>query len=591
MNKPITTVLVCAAGLIAALSLLCTAIANTIVGYTCTAQPAATGLLGGIGLLITGNPATLGTLPAGCTPPVLLIRIVCASVVVVLIIGCAAGWAIFNRFRQSDMYFRHQLLYRDGFAKKPEVRKHLSRKALTKRAPQLRPAMSQPTAADVGVQMGRSRDVDVFVSVEDSMVVSAAPRSGKGFRFVISTILDWFGPLVTTSTRNDNLAATYAERQRRGEVTVLDPQGLSGIAAKRRVSPVVGCADPLTADMRARAIMSSSALGRSASNQEWAGVSSGLLASLLHAAALGGGGTAALRTWGANPALTESAIEILNDKGAPGWGQMLEGIVKGDPELLANSWMGVREACKPLLIPQVFDALNPTSDAFDADEFLAGENTLYLIGTGSGAGASGGFLSAVLDDVVESARRKALASTGGRLDPPLGLVLDEIANMFSWPGLPTVLSDGGGIGIFSQVIFQSMSQAITVWSEAEAQTIWNAAIVKVLLGGSTDVRHMQDISNLLGHRKIIDHTRSWSEESTTQSEQRSTVPVLSIDELRRLPTGMAVLAYKNMRPALLDAAGWTKRSDAKQIRSGKRATEQAQLAEFRAQYEKGTSRV
>ena len=82
----------------------------------------------------------------------------------------------------------------------------------------------------------------------------------------------------------------------------------------------------------------------------------------------------------------------------------------------------------------------------------------------------------------------ALASKGGRLDPPLGLILDELANMFVWPALPTVLSDGGGIGIFTQVVFQSMSQAATVWSESEAQTIWNSAIVKVLLGGGAEVR-------------------------------------------------------------------------------------------------------
>ncbi|MFM9597812.1 TraM recognition domain-containing protein, partial [Streptomyces scabiei] len=82
-----------------------------------------------------------------------------------------------------------------------------------------------------------------------------------------------------------------------------------------------------------------------------------------------------------------------------------------------------------------------------------------LIGTKSGAGAAGGFLAAMLDDIVETARRKALASPSSRIDPPLGLILDEIANIFSWPMLPSLMSDGGGRGICVVVVLQARRQA------------------------------------------------------------------------------------------------------------------------------------
>lgn len=578
-------------GLCAAAAVL-TGVANIAFLVQCGATPTGEHPFSGFGFLLSANTEAFGLAPTGCVPDaggIYMTYLIAALMIGAVIFGLSMGWL---RVRDSDWYFRLQLLFRDGFARAGEIRKNVSARSLLRRARQLRPALKKPTPDQLGVRLGRARGMDVMVSVEDSMVLSAAPRGGKGFRFVISSILDWDGPLITTSTRNDNLSATYEARKRMGEVTVVDPQGLSGLKSRKRPALHTGCEDPLIAEMRGRAMIAGSALGQSATNQEWAGISAGLLAALLQAAALSGEGTAALRRWTQNPALCDPAIAILRDQGAPGWSQMLESTVKGDPELLANSWIGVREAGKPLLIPGIYDALSPEGDAvLDPREFLEGRNTLYLIGTGSGAGATGGYLAAILDDIVEQARRKALASQGGRLDPPLGLILDELANMFVWPALPTVLSDGGGIGIFTQVVFQSMSQAATVWSESEAQTIWNSAIVKVLLGGSTDVRHMQDISNMLGERKVLHRGRSWSEDSTTHSEQRATAPVLSVDELRRLPTGMAVLAYKNIRPVLLDAKGWTKRSDASQIHADRRSTELEQLSEFQRQYARRTTDV
>ena len=140
-------------------------------------------------------------------------------------------------------------------------------------------------------------------------------------------------------------------------------------------------------------------------------------------------------------------------------------------------------------------------DEFRLDRFLDGDNTLYLLGTRSGAAGAAGFLAAVLDDVVAQARAEAQGRPGGRLDPPLGLVLDEIANLFSWEELPVVLSDGGGIGIWTMVVLQALSQAETAWSRDEAQTIWSSSTSKLLLGGSSDLDHLRDVEGLLGTRE------------------------------------------------------------------------------------------
>src|SRR5690606_24862181 len=151
---------------------------------------------------------------------------------------------------------------------------------------------------------------------------------------------------------------------------------------------------------------------------------------------------------------------------------------------------------------------------------------------------------ALLDDIVDVARKKALASEGSRLHLPLGLILDEIVNMFRWANLPRTMADGGGRGICTFVVLQALSQAETAWSKAEADTIWAAATAKVLLGGASHVDHLRDIEALLGTRDTRHTQRSWS---TTQlghstSEQHERLPLMSVDEIRRMPQTLGLLA-------------------------------------------------
>jgi len=575
---------------LAATVLVVLAGANALVHAVTSAacgQPARSGnLVAGIWLILTGDGLGLRT-GSGCEMPVIAIRVLGIGALALLVVAVTVGAVWWGRYRKSDRAFVRDLHRRTGFASASEITTHLSKKAVLRRAPQLRPGLARPEPTDAGWRVGRSRGIDVYVSIEDSVAVVGPPRSGKGYRVLISAILDWAGPLVTTSTTNDNLTATMKMRQQRGRVHVFDPQGISGIRNTLRIDPIAGCADPLVATQRGEAIVTGTALGSSSHNQEWAQVAATVLARLLHAAAVSHRTVTDLHQWGSNPALARSAVGILRTDGAPGWGDGLDAILAGDEKLLSSTWFGVQAAVAPLAIPQIREALQPgPGDRFDPAEFLAGENTLYLLGSGSGAGAMGGFLGALLDDVVEVARHTALASPGARLSLPLGLILDEIANMFRWAALPRVMADGGGRGICTFVVLQALSQAETAWSRAEAETIWASATAKVLLGGASNVSHLRDIELLLGSRTRARTQRSWSSRdggsSTTVQEDR--VPLLTIDELRRMPPTVGLLAYRNRRSVLLDLEGWDQRTDAPAIRRGKTTTEQEQQSVFTARY-------
>lgn len=565
------------------LSVLFAFLAESITTWMCGSHPSPAGPFSGVLLALTGDPATYIS-ASDCSLPVLQIRV--ADSAAIGLLAALGVWALlaWTRYQQSDAKFVADLRRRPGFATATEVRRHLSASAVLRRSRVLRPRAERVVPADVGWRVGRSNGTDVYVSIEDSVALEGPPRSGKGYRVLISAILDWSGPLVTTSTTNDNLTATMRMRQKRGEVFVFDPEDLSGIRKTAQIDPIAGCADPLVAVQRGAAIVTGTALGASATNQEWAAAAGTVLSRLLHAAAVGGRDVSDLHEWGSTPALARAAVDILRSDGAAGWGDELEAVLVGDEKLRSSTWFGVQAAVAPLAIPQIREALRPTPGGrrFEPEDFLSDHNTLYLLGSGSGAGAMGGFLSAVLDDVVEVARRKALASPGARLGEPLGLILDEIANLFRWAALPRVMADGGGRGICTLVVLQALSQAETAWSRAEADTIWSAATAKLVLGGAAGVVHLRDIETLLGYRERRRTQRSWSTEraGTHTSEHHERLPLMTADEIRRLPPNVGLLAYRNRRGVLLDLNGWDERKDASTIQAAKRLTEAEQQSVF-----------
>jgi type IV secretion system protein VirD4 len=576
-------VLAIAVAMAMTVNLAITFLTEAVITAVCGTRPDASSLFSAVWFATTGDPAAY-TAPTGCPLPLALVRIADVAAIVTIVTLVLLGVRWWRRYRQSDRSFLADLRLRDGFASNAEIRDHLSDRAVLRRAKQLRPDLTRPTATDVGWRVGKSRGRDVYVSIEDSVALEGPPRSGKGYRVLISAILDWSGPLITTSTTNDNLTATWERRKTRGDVQVFDPQGLSGIRHPLRINPIAGCEDPLVAMQRGTAIITGTALGASTTNGEWAQASGVVLGRLLHAAAAGDRTIADLYDWGTSPALSRVAVDILRADGAPGWGDSLEATITGDEKLVSSIWFGVQGAVAPLAVPQIRDTLTPRpgDSTLDTNEFLNAPNTLYLIGSASGAAAMGGWLSAVLDDIVEVARTRALASEGSRLHLPLGLILDEIANMFRWGNLPRTMADGGGRGICTFVVLQALSQAETAWSRAEADTIWAAATAKLLLGGASHVAHLRDVEALLGTRDTRRTHRSWSSDRAghNTSEAHERLPLMSVDEIRRMPQTLGLLAYRNRRGVLLDLAGWDQRADAATIRAGKRATEREQHAVF-----------
>lgn len=457
-----------------------------------------------------------------------------------------------------------------GMAARSEVTRVAGRRELVRRGETLRPSISTPSAGDVGYLLGRAQGVQCYCSVEDSIVILGPPRAGKGLHLVIPTILDAPGAVITTSTRPDNLTITLRARRRAAPVAVFDPQHLApGVPSATRWSPIRGCEDPQTALLRARALTTGTATGTTDANF-WQASAEQAVRCLLHAAALGERSATDLYRWSLSPVQAQEAVAVLasDPRTALAWDQALDAIVASDQRQRDSVWAMVAIAFAALADPRVLEALSPgEGEGFDPEVFLRGRGTLYLLGTASGASATGRLVGAFVEDVVATARRLAAASVGARLDPPLSLILDEAAN-YPLPSLPSLMSEGGGTGISTVVVLQSLAQARHIWSDHAASAVWDAANVKVILGGGSTARDLEDLSRLLGQRdKTQISTSDGGNGHRTTSTSTTRVPVLEPHQLRTLPFGTAVLLLRSARPIGLAMRPWTSRRDADFLRA------------------------
>jgi len=145
------------------------------------------------------------------------------------------------------------------------------------------------------------------------------------------------------------------------------------------------------------------------------------------------------------------------------------------------------------------------------------------------------------------------------------LMLDEAAN-YPLPSLSSLMSEGGGTGISTLVVLQSLAQARAVWGEHQAGAIWDSAIVKVILGGGSNARDLDDLSKLIGQRQERQTSTSIGPNGrTTTSTSEREVRVMEPSRLRTLPFGTGVLLLRSGRPIVLTLGKWVDPKDSQRL--------------------------
>lgn len=395
---------------------------------------------------------------------------------------------------------------RRGFASRADLRATLAVPAVIARGTVVRPSLAGTrfTVEEAGVRLGRAvpSGIPLACSAEDSVLLLAAPRQGKTSAFIIPWLHAWPGAALVTSIRPDVLLATAAPRRARGPVAVMAPTGMIAWPRVLRWDPASGCASFDKAHARADVMVT---VGKSAGASDstdggyFAMNATNLLAAWLHAAALSGGTARDVLRW-AFDERDDAPIRILAScpGAADGTAAMLDALYRLPPDTTrASLWTTAQTAVSPLLAPAARQVFLPApGEAADLGEFLLAGGTCYLIADERRASVLAPVVSAFADDLIETATLIAAGNPGGRLDPPLGLFLDEVANIVPLPQLPALMSFSGGTGIFITAVLQSMAQARNRWGADAAAMLWGAATVKAILGGlaGEDLREVSDLA-------------------------------------------------------------------------------------------------
>jgi type IV secretory pathway TraG/TraD family ATPase VirD4 len=411
----------------------------------------------------------------------------------------------------------------------------------------------------LGLGVDAATGARLFAKSEDYILAVGVPRVGKGEGFVIPAVLRHNGPAVVTATRHDTYMDTVRVRSGKGKVFVFDPQGLVPNAKKLRWNPVKGCEAPQKAILRARGFAGFAGVGPAVDGggAYWEQVAASIIRSYLHAAALERLGVEQLLDWSRRPGAREPIRILSRHSGAArGWDEDLAASAEVEPRHRDSIWATVRRAFDCFADPMVLDATRVDHDTFDPAAFLDLNGTIYLMGSPGAQHSVAPIVAALIEDIVDTARRQAAQSQRRRLESGLVLMLDECANIAPLGDLPKLVAELGGLGITTAVILQSVASARNIWGEAGERAWRDLANITLVWGGQKDVAFLEEISRLAGEHDELVETVTQNDVGKSSSWTPRRMPVLPIGDIANLAPNHAVVVSPHLRPRITHLPSW-----------------------------------
>jgi type IV secretion system protein VirD4 len=448
-----------------------------------------------------------------------------------------------------------------------------------------------------------------------SVAVVGPSQSGKTTGLAIPAILGWEGPVLAASVKTDLVRGTLAWRRRCGSVWCFDPAGTTGLP-RSAWSPLTTAstwpgARRLAADLTEVTRSDST----SADGEFWYTTAAKLLAPLLLAAALSGRSMRDVVRW-VDEQETEEVLDVLHaadmheaiQAARATWLRdertrssvyttaetVLEPFAEGASE--TGPSIGARGTVTPQdlsLAPDIGPRDTPPygtpiyrtppsgtppqgmpavatlparqrtgnsagaleGAAIDCAGLLSGHHTLYVCAPAHDQRRLRGLFVALIQQVLHAAFARS-ARTGGPLDPPLLVVLDEAANIAPLRDLDGLAATCAGHGVQLVTVWQDLAQVRARYGE-RGSTVVNNHRAKLFLPGIADPATLDFASQLAGTEErptpsITYGTRGERTVTTAPAVRRLLPP----DALRRMPPGTAVLLYGSLPPARIRLRPW-----------------------------------
>ncbi|MGW3446286.1 type IV secretory system conjugative DNA transfer family protein [Streptomyces sp. NPDC001076] len=401
-------------------------------------------------------------------------------VLTVFVLGTVARWRAGRRRRAATAKSRHATAVPEPRTE-PETGREARQEARSAALQESRPTafqepLQQPTIPMTAAASPEPTLEDIRPALNGDRLntwtrIHVAPRESRQTT-ATQAIRDALGPALVVTSNPALWSETKDARAKLGPVLLYDPNHLCDTPARFHWSPTAHCEDKPTAIQRAQALLTP-VRPTAKIDQTVTDTAETLLRSYLHAAALENRTIRHVHRWAQGTGV-QDAVRTLrtHPKAAPGAAGELEAALTSHPERRDIAQELTARALAALFTVNIREACTPNrSDALALDSFVDEGGTLYVVGesiedprTNPGAMP---LLTALVSSVVEHGRRMAERSSSGRLDPPLTLVLDDVAAVAPLPQLPDLLASGSDQGLPSLALLRSHEQARSRWPHRE----------------------------------------------------------------------------------------------------------------------------
>jgi type IV secretion system protein VirD4 len=417
--------------------------------------------------------------------------------------------------------------------------------------------------ADVGWHLGRAhepRGGQLWVPWDRTAGVIGPQGSGKTLDLLIPALLSASGAALVTLTKVDDLLLSFPVRSRDGRpCLVLDPFGLAGGLPELVWDPIAGCVDPMVAERRAKAFTAgtiTTALGGGYGDDAarfFAAEAAKVIQAFFHAAALTGRSLDDVLHWVANPATASEPTEILlqHPQAAPYWLGLLHGALHGDDRTAGNTITTVQQAMSLFFQEAIRRRCVPSRGrpATDLVEVIRRGGTIYLLGREDPYASASPLMTAVAEQVLDTALTLANTSPWARLCPPLLACLDELPSTAPIPTLQTRMANERALGISFIYAAQTWRQLAAIFGEHQARALFGLTNVLVMFGGSKDGAFNQEISDLVGQVRVA--RRTWQTGAMAgRTFSGEDIAILRPEEVRQMQERYALVLAENGKPII-----------------------------------------
>lgn len=456
----------------------------------------------------------------------------------------------------------------------------LGQPAAVAAAKRLRPSLhdkkpTQISLTDAGISLGRLLPTGgrLFASWEDVILAVFAPRSGKTTGLAIPALLAAPGPVLACSNKSDLYLATAQLRAEKTSerVWVFDAQEIVHVEQTWWWNPLGGT---MTMDDAVRLAGSFvMAVAKDDDREIWGPAAAELLSNLFLAANIEQRTLVDVYEWLFDET-TQEPVQILRGAGHLATAASLQGLQGLPPETRGSVYFTARAGMSSLRDRNITRWITPQAglDEFRPTQFMASNQTLYLMSKNVKGGTSAAAIISALTNEVRVAAERRGERLGGRLDPPLVLVLDEVANICRIPDLPEQYSHLGSRSVVPIAILQSYAQGERVWGRAGMRELWGAATIKVIGSGADDQSFAEEISKLVGEHDVdfvsYSHQRGSARSGgSTGSSSVSTRKerIITAADIRSMPKTQAILLATGMKAAMVRLPRWFETPEATRI--------------------------